>query len=268
LGKRVAVALPDTLLEERGSLREKTVKLGYVARACSIFGVDLVQVYRDEGGRGEPRLIRKVLEYLETPQYLRRRLFPMDDELRYAGLLPPLRIPSHKPKVTLEELRIGAVREGVANRDGTVDIGLDEMFTLAGRAQPDHRVTVQVESVDPPRASAVGKGGQHEYWGYAVEEGTLSEVLADGRFSLKLGTSRFGSDLKVALPELQAAVRSADSVSLVFGAPSRGLFDMVGPRLPERLGFVLNLFPEQHVQTVRTEEALLVGLGLLGSLSV
>ena len=57
------------------------------------------RVFRDPRGGGESGLIRRVLEYLETPQYLRRRLFPLDESLKYAGLLPPLRIPSHKPKV-------------------------------------------------------------------------------------------------------------------------------------------------------------------------
>ncbi len=125
-GKRLAVAFPDTVLEEHDSLREKTVKLGQIARTCSVFGVDTVQVFRDPRGRGESSLIRRVLEYLETPQYLRRRLFPLDESLKFAGLLPPLRIPSHKPKVASTSLRPGEFREGASSTDGvTVDVGLD-----------------------------------------------------------------------------------------------------------------------------------------------
>src|SRR5580700_169795 len=116
-GKKLSIAFPDTVLEEHDSLREKTVKLGQIARACSVFGVDDVLVFRDPRG-GESGLIRRVLEYLETPQYLRKRLFPLDESLRYAGLLPPLRIPSHKPKVPVESLRPGDFREGVVLEDG------------------------------------------------------------------------------------------------------------------------------------------------------
>src|SRR5712692_694120 len=102
-GRRVCVAIPDTVLEEHDSLRDKTVKLGQIARACSVFGVETVQVFLDPGGRGESGLIRRVLEYLETPQYLRRKLFPLDESLKFAGLLPPMRIPSHKSWVDVEK---------------------------------------------------------------------------------------------------------------------------------------------------------------------
>src|SRR5271166_6181869 len=80
-GKRLGIAFPDTVLEDRDSLKDKTAKLGQIARMCSVYGVDIVTVFRDPRGRGESSLIRKILEYLETPQYLRRRLFPLDDSL-------------------------------------------------------------------------------------------------------------------------------------------------------------------------------------------
>ena len=49
---------------------------------------------------------------------------------------------------------------------------------------------------------------------------------------------------------------------MLFGSPSRGLFDMVTD-LRRRVGFVVNLYPEQHVATVRTEEAIASALYLL-----
>ena len=36
-----------------------------------------------------------ILKYLETPQFLRKRLFPKMNDLKFAGVLHPLRIPSH-----------------------------------------------------------------------------------------------------------------------------------------------------------------------------
>ena len=82
LGRRLAVSLPDTVLEEKDSPRDKTAKLGLVARACAMYGVDVIEVFRDPGGKGEGPAIIKVLQYLETPQYLRRRLYPLDDVLK------------------------------------------------------------------------------------------------------------------------------------------------------------------------------------------
>ncbi len=266
LGRRVAVAIPDTVLEDRDSLRDKTAKLGLIARACAIYGVDLVQVFSEEGRRGEPSLVRKVLEYLETPQYLRRRLYPLDEALRYAGLLPPLRIPSHKPKVPVKDLAIGEVRDGVANEDGTVDVGLDEAAVLVERVKPGSRVTVKVTSVTPLRVERSSVAGG-EYWGYKVELTTAGRVLADGRFAVTIATSRLGEPLRTSLPKLRAAVLSAESVKLVYGSPSRGLFEMLGPDLPRRSDFVVNLVADQRVATVRTEEALFAGLGLVNMLA-
>jgi len=268
LGRRLSVAFPDTVLEERDSPRDKTVKLGLIARACSIYGVDVIQVFRDVKKRGEPALIKKVLEYLETPQFLRRRLYPLDEMLRYAGLLPPLRIPSHKPKVPIEKLTVGETREGVTNSDGTVDIGLDRNPRLQQRIGVDRRVTVRIASTTPLLAEIIPRDQVNGYWGYMVETRTAEEVFSDPRFPLKVATSRFGNSLQSQAPGLRSAVLKAGGVKLIFGSPSRGLFEIVGPELASRSDFVVNLFADQHVETVRAEEAIFAGLGLVNMLVV
>jgi predicted SPOUT superfamily RNA methylase MTH1 len=267
LGRRLAVSIPDTVLEEKESPRDKTAKLGLIARACAIYGVDVIEVFGDPGGKGEGDAIRKVLEYLETPQYLRKRLYPLDEALRYAGLLPPLRIPSHRAKVALEKVPPGQVREGVTNFDGTADIGLDAPFKLKGEAKPGRRVTVRVASVNPPVAEVIPRGLVKEYWGYSVEARSSDEVLADKSFGLKVATSRFGAPIAAEKKRLEAAILDTPSIKLIFGSPSKGLYDLFGKDLDRRVDFVLNLFPEQKVETVRTEEAIVVGLGLISVLS-
>ena len=164
MGRRLAVAIPDTVLEEKLSPRDKTAKLGLIARACAIYGVDVIEVFRDGRG-GEGEMIRRVLEYLETPQYLRRRLFPIDETLKFAGVLPPLRIPSHRPRIPLEELAPGDVREGVVNSDGTVDVGLDRAPRLLGEARPDKRVTVKISSTSLLTARVIERMEVDAYWG-------------------------------------------------------------------------------------------------------
>jgi predicted SPOUT superfamily RNA methylase MTH1 len=266
LGKRVAVAVPDTLLEEKDSLRDKTVKLGSMARAIAIYGVDLVEVFRDPAGKGDGALIRKVLEYLETPQYLRKRLYPIDEDLRFAGILPPLRIPSHSVPSSMEALEAGQLREGVANPDGTVEVGLAESPRLIGKARANARVTVRVESKQPFTVSQVPSEEAGDYWGYHVESRRMEEVFSDPRFGLKIATSRLGRPLSAELPRLRGAMARADGVKLVFGSPSRGLFDMVGQGLATRADFVVNLFVGQQTETVRTEEAVFAGLSLVNLL--
>ena len=267
MGRRLAVSIPDSVLEDKESLREKTSKLGLIARACAIYGVDVIEIFRDSNARGEEKVIRKVLEYLETPQYLRRRLYPLDEVLRYAGALPPLRIPSHKAMVPLDRLSLGEIREGVANADGTVDIGLDAAPALRQRAKPGTRVTVIVSSLKPLQADLASRDRADRYWGYAVESKSVGEVLSDQRFRLRIATSRLGDPIVDVVGRLKDSLRGADSVKLIFGSPSRGLFDIVGHDLAQRVDYAVNFFPQQQVETVRTEESLIVSLGLVSLLS-
>ncbi len=267
LGRNLAISISDKVLEDKDSLREKTAKLGLVARACAIYGVDVIEIFTDARSRGEDKFIRRVLEYLDTPQYLRKRLYPLDEVLRYAGALPPLRIPSHKPRVALDRLRVGEVREGVANGDGTVDVGLDAAPKLEGAEPRGKRLTVRIASLKPLVARSISRDDAGDYWGYVIETKTIEEVLSEPRFPLKIATSRLGAPLTDVLADVRASFRRATGVKVIFGSPSKGLFDIVGRDLPKRVQFVVNLFPEQKVETVRSEEAIFAALGLVGILS-
>jgi len=266
-GRRIAVSIPDTVTEEKESPRDKATKLGLIARGCAIYGVDVIEIFRDPAGHGEAKTIRRVLEYLETPQYLRKRLFPIDEALKFAGVLPPLRIPSHKPKVPVDRVSRGEIREGVANADGTVDVGLEVAPRLAVRAPAGTRVTVRITSMSPPFAEVVSREAAGGYWGYTVETKQTPEVFDDPRFKVKVATSRRGAPLRDAIGRLRALTRDAEGVKLIFGSPSRGLYEIVGRDLDAKADLVVNLFPGQQVETVRTEEAVFAGLGLMNLIS-
>ena len=163
---------------------------------------------------------------------------------------------------------MGEVREGVTLSDGTVDIGLDKNPRLKERAGAGRRVTVRITSKSPLEAELAGRESVHEYWGYRVESRTTEEVLSDPRFGLKIATSRYGNALQSQVFKLREAVLRANSVKLIFGSPSRGLFDIVGQQLSQRVDFVVNLFAEQHVETVRTEEAIYAALNLVNTLAL
>ncbi len=259
------MSIPDTVLEEKESPREKLAKLGQIARACAIFGVDVVEVFGDGQGKGESELIVRVLRYLETPQYLRKRLFPLDESLRYAGILPPLRIPSHKQRIPLSELREGDVREGVTNSDGTVEIGLERAPRLKSRDKPGERVTVRVQSKVPLEVEKIDRGSLKEYWGYEVGRVRADEVFSE-KFPFTIATSRSGRPLRDALPELRDSIPNSKGVKLIFGSPSRGLLEILGRERLAKAKVLLNLFAEQHVETVRTEEAIFAGLALINDL--
>jgi predicted SPOUT superfamily RNA methylase MTH1 len=270
-GNRICVAIPDTILEEQDSLREKTSKLGQVARYCSIFGVDSIRVFHDPRGRGESSFIKRVLEYLETPQYLRRRLFPLSGDLKFAGLLPPLRIPSHKAKSPLGRLELGEYREGLVLSDGlSVDAGLDIPVTLRRKEAAQRRVTVRITSTSTSRVEglALDRGEVPVYWGFTVEISGVSALLSDTAFPLKVATSRRGDPVGRVARALRMDLQGSKGLMLLFGSPSRGLFETIGKDLRNRVNYVLNLLPEQNVVTMRSEEAILSGLYLMSLLSL
>ncbi len=168
----------------------------------------------------------------------------------------------------MDRLAVGEIREGVTNSDGTVDVGLDRNPRLEERVGQNRRVTVRITSKAPFTARLASREQAHEYWGYVVETLTMEEVLADPRFSLKVATSRYGNSLQSQIFQLRASILKAGSVKLIFGSPSKELFEMVGRELSQRADFVVNIFAEQHVETVRTEEAVFAGLNLVNTLAL
>jgi len=269
-GKKLCVSIPDTILEEQESLREKTAKLGQVARYCALFGVDSIRVFHDPRGRGESSFIKRVLEFLETPQYLRRRLFPLTEELRFAGLLPPIRIPSHKAKVPLGRIKAGEFREGVVLADGfSVDAGLDVPVVLRRKETPQKRVTLRISAASTSRVEGapVDRREVATYWGYSVEVSGTGSLLADPAYPLKVATSRYGDPVPRVARALRKDLLGSGGVMLIFGSPSRGLFETIGKDLRNKVSYVVNLFPEQNVVTARSEEAIASSLYLVGLLS-
>ncbi len=274
----IAVAIPSSLVSDVPHLREKTARIGLVGRALAIFRVDEVIIYRDLARPGEGELIRAILAYMEAPQYLRKRLFGLRPELRYAGILPPLRTPHHPLRARLSQLRDGEFREGVVVSSGRrgclVDVGVEEPLLAPGlRAQEGTRMTFVVERRGRSvRLRPVQREEVPYYWGYRVSlvDYGLRGLLSRRDFDLMLGTSRLGSPLHEVADELWRAFERASRVLLVFGSPSEGLYDMAlreGFELDEACDFVLNTIPAQGVATVRTEEAVLATLAVLNFIS-
>jgi len=115
---------------------------------------------------------------------------------------------------------------------------------------------------------AVSRDEVPEYWGYAVavEHRALKPLLGEPRFDLVIGTSKFAPFIQEVVKRLGERWAKASSVLLLFGSPSRGLFDIAkdeGLNLNDAVDFVVNTFPNQGTETVRTEEAVLASLAIL-----
>jgi methyltransferase len=264
-----AIALPDSLLIEEDNLRGKTLKIGGIARAASIFGIHRIYIYRDSRQNFERdfQVAREVLEYAETPQYLRKRLIAKKSDLEYVGLLPPLRIPHHKLESKPEE---GEIREAVLFfQSGKLlaDIGSKEAAEYSGRGQANQRVTVKVESKSPLRVSE-SQPPENTYWGYEVRRApSLARFLRSLSFDLTILTSRNGNSIIDRWSELAKKISSAARVVVCFGAPDVGVDKLLAQDRSTVKDFpqaeYLNMFPDQQTATVRLEEALLGTLSIL-----
>jgi hypothetical protein len=275
--KRLVIAIPASIISDTPHLREKTSKVGLIGRACAIFRVDEIIVYADnprEKQTADLDFIVTLLEYLETPQYLRKRLFKLEPQLQYAGILPPLRTPHHPASGKAWTLKIGDYREGVvvsqAKEGLLVDVGTEQLALLRDKQHAvGERLTLQiVKTSGHIEVQAAERSEVPDYWGYVVtaQLGSLTRAVQDAGADLVVGTSRKGIEFADVADKLAARWTAAGSILVVFGSPARGLHEIAsdeGLRLEELMDFVVNTVPGQGTETVRTEEAILASLAVL-----
>jgi len=263
----LSIAIPASLVSDIPHLREKTSIVGLVGRAAAIFRASNVIIYGDaEAGEREASFIRLILNYMDTPQYLRKRLFPLKPELQYTGVLHPLRTPHHPTRNRLEDLKTGEFREGVVlaveGENAEVDIGVAEPLLAEGRApSPGSRVTVKVVEIRPQLRGRLARQAEiEEYWGYRVQTSpSLGDVISRRRFDLSIATSRLGRPLLEVINPIRERWTSTSRVLIAFGSPKMGLAEILrreGLELEKCFDFVVNTIPHQGCETVRTEEAL------------
>ena len=269
------VAIPDSSLADEQTLRDKSTKIAQFARAFAIFRISKVYIYRDRGRNysADRKLLKFILEFLDTPQYLRRRLYPKREELQFAGLLHPLKAPHHKPAVDPRKIRVGEIRQAATvtvKGRYFADAGLDSLIPLEGSAPNGTRITVKFISEHPKlRCKAIARKDVCDYWGYEVKEAQgLVDLLKTIKGIIVL-TSKEGEPLERFEQELRQELKSVSSALLVFGSPNRGLSQILkdeGSHPDEFTKYFLNFFPKQATETVRLEEAVIGCLSLMNYL--
>jgi len=264
------IAIPSIVLEDCSTLRERTEKAGMIARAAAIFGINKICIYGVEGkARDESRFLKLILEYLETPQYLRKKVYPISEELKFAGLLPPLRIPSHLVSADIYKVKAGDVREGIVIRQGgktLVDIGLSKLAAISGNMHQNKRITVQIDSISNEiSATIIDKKGDPDYWGYTVETfPSLTKMFQQLKPDFAVFTSRKGSNIQDKWNFVSERIKSCNNVLVAFGSPKYGLPEILAKEeLQVQNSILLNTVPNQAVETVRAEEAILATLAIL-----
>ncbi|ABN70113.1 Protein of unknown function DUF171 [Staphylothermus marinus F1] len=266
--RKILVALPTSILSTESSLLLKTIKTYQVIRYSSIFGVSEIVFFRDpftdfSQHRKYSVLIEKIWRYLLTPPYLRRKLIPKDPDLKFVGLLPPLRLSTFDVS---RNGRVGEKRLGLIYREKNkllADIGLPRPYRIeAGNCKPGDIGYVEIVDVNTRRAICLDV---EPYRGPILAfADSLQEVLEEYRKTVDLiiATSKYG---KIPSHKELAGVKGK-TIIILFGGPHRGLYDIAkkeGFILENKVDKVWNTIPEQMVKTIRSEEALISTLAVV-----
>ena len=318
----VTIAVPGSIIANAQSTELRTYLAGQIARAAAVFTVDSIVVFRDSptetthlppaasssaGGttsdlsgefRGAHRqldpsaFLARICQYLECPQYLRKHLFPVHPDLKYAGLLNPLDAPHHVREKEWSRYREGVVVNRPASGGCWVNVGIGQQDVLLDRPLPKStRVTVEMLDDHTQRAAGGGKlrgkavsveqvRASGQYWGYDVhlcssfgDIFTSCPYTTDGKYDLTIGTSDRGRDIQSggAAGDESFRLPKYRHLLIVFGGLN-GLEECVASDERVKTGRVESLFDlyintcvRQGSRTIRTEEAVLITLSLLRS---
>lgn len=278
---RIAVALPSTALAETNSLLEKTVKVGFMARALAIFKVEQLVIYRDETEDIDERaLLGKLFNYLACPQYLRKKIFPLDPDLKYVGLLPPLNTPNHPTEKSVKDLPEVCYREGlVIGKRGKrylADVGVEVplAFQSSRELRRGDKVVLRIVKKEGQVAEAreIERSEVPYYFGFVIDvtDLNLKELISSfKRDSLVIATSKYGREVHKEEQNLLKLMKERNKLLLIFGSPFRGLYEMAekeGFDLDDEVHVTLNFVPGQGTKTVRVEEALYSTLAIINFL--
>jgi len=276
IAKNLTIAIPASIISDTPHLREKTAKVGLIGRAAAVFRVQNIIIYPDRNEtdqRKEIDLITTILRYMQTPQYLRKRLFKLDSKLKFAGILPPLQTPNHPIKSKSRKLQIGEYRDGVVlskEKDGFfIDIGVEKLSLLREmNYQVGDIVTTQIIKKDKHiEVQSVDKNEIPFYWGFSVitEKNSFGTIVLDKEFDLIIATSKKGTNFVQCMKEFATRWKSANNIIIEFGSPNRGLFEIAkdeGIDLIKHAEFIINTIPHQGTKTIRTEEAIFSSLAI------
>ena len=265
----LSIAIPDSSLQDESTHLYKTKKVSIIARACAIFKINQIFIYKDkDGNKNDSMLLGTLLKYLETPPYFRRQLFPKSKLLNYSGVLQPLNIPSHLVTSKQKLIKNGDIRDGlIINYKGRkfVDVGINNPIPYFGKIKPGARIVVKVMEIKPKLiVKEISIEDVKDYWGYKVKErGNLFVTLSTWSGKIIL-TSKKGKIFTAS--DAEKITKSNDSILLVFGTTNKGIHEILGTDIKKiQNSKIYNFFPNQATQTVRLEEAILGTLSIINS---
>ncbi len=264
----ITIAIPDSAVSDNSDIRSKTEKLFQISRIAAIFQVKEILVYHDpflkpSHAQRERRKITRILQYIECPQYLRKRLFPLSRDTAAVGILSPLAIPHH---IKSRELKNNEVREAAIflNQNQIVaDVGGTELLNVIGwkKSLKDKtiRKTIRIIRADNRyKAKIELKQPKDIYWGYAVHSSSniLSKALQN-RSEYKIATSRSCEPLKSTKDKIKTNL----GLLIAFGSPYNGIPQMLkaeGKKVSDIFDVCTNILSKPGTRSLRLEEAMMI----------
>lgn len=283
----LSVLIPSSIVDNAQSKELRTYLIGEIARILGIFKISEVIVFHDklkDNSKDYINYFIKNLQYLETPQYLRKTLFPLSEDLKLSGLMNPLESQHHLRKDEWSPYREGCVLNRPVNGEYSwVNIGLDKDCKINQKLPPKTRVTVKLNEkyfneklkfytgVPVSMSEPFIKTGT--YWGYIVRVcESYSEVLKDSIFQegydFIIGTSDKGENYQTANFKKK---KNFKHCLIVFGGIT-GIEGMMNDdehnninekNVSKGFDLYLNTCMNQGLRTIRTEEAILITLAVI-----
>ncbi|MDY3097135.1 putative RNA uridine N3 methyltransferase [Methanobrevibacter sp.] len=268
----LSIFIPNSFLSESKDLKIRTYKVGILGRALAIFQADNVVIYNDdhvknEDGEMDGEFIAEILNYMNTPQYLRKQAFPIRSELKHVGILPPLRTPHHPVN---SQPDVGDYRQGFTvkrNKKGTyVDIGMDKLAFCKEQLSVKRIFDFKITKIAKKEVIVTPDKPDGVYWGYNVISSTksLKNSLKLIKPNLVVETTRYGDYINSIFDELKPKLDESKSIAILFGGPYSSIQEDVSN--PNWDLFKINTLPGQGTETVRSEEAVVATLSLFNSM--
>ncbi|KAJ3219131.1 hypothetical protein HDU67_002464 [Dinochytrium kinnereticum] len=301
----VSLAITASFIEHFEKPELRTYAAGQIGRALALFCVDEIIVYPEApAGSGKTvkttdgtfesaskkkldgvMFLARLLQYLETPPYLRKALFPVHRDLKFAGLINPLEAPHHMRFEDESLFREGLTLEKKYKAGSLVDCGLAREVYIDQAIKPKVRVTVQLHPSNHAqekyiKGTVVGPSTPREkygiYWGYKTRVApSISKVISDcpyaDGYDLTIGVSDRAEVTVGNLEEKKELFAGYKHLLIVLGG-SKGLEYSIGcdeelkvdeDDAHELFDIYLNVTAGQGSRTIRTEENVMVSLAAL-----
>ncbi len=271
------IAVPDSAVTDCSDIRAKTEKIFQIARIAAIFKIHDILIFHDpflkpSRANRERKIITRILQYIECPQYLRKRFFPLSRDTSAVGVLSPLATPHH---IRSRELKPNEIREAAIflNQNRVVaDVGGTQLLEVLSPPKKSLinqtlRVTTKIHKTEEGvKAIVLPRPPKDIYWGFSVHSSaaTLGKILID-RSEFKIATSRSCQPIH----SFSIEIRKQNSLLMVFGGPYKGIPEMVkaeGKKVSDLFDCCFNILQSYGTRSLRLEEAMMIAFSKLENL--